>query len=52
VAVFDVWGNPTAPSADLGFAVLAECGATRPQAQEFTPDALGIATVEGTWAGA
>jgi hypothetical protein len=51
VAVFDVWGNPTAPSADLGFAVLAECAGTRPQAQEFTPDALGIATVEGTWAG-
>ena len=53
VAVFDVWGNPTAPSADLGFAVLAECGATRPQALEFTPDALGIATVEGapSWAG-
>lgn len=48
VVVFDAWGNPTAPSADLGFTVLAECQATGPQAREFTPSGGGITTVEGT----
>jgi hypothetical protein len=47
VAAFDAWGNPTAPSPDLGFTVLAQCDATAPQAAEFTPSAGGIVTVEG-----
>lgn len=47
VAVFDAWGNPTAPSPDLGFAVLAECCATGPQAKECTVSSMGVATVEG-----
>lgn len=47
VAAYDAWGNPTAPSADLGFAVLGECGATAPQAKEFAVGPLGTATLEG-----
>lgn len=47
VAAFDAWGNPTAPSPQLGFSVLAECEATGPDAKECGVSALGIATVEG-----
>ncbi|KAL4443930.1 hypothetical protein ABPG75_011667 [Micractinium tetrahymenae] len=47
VAAFDAWGNPTAPSPDLGFTVLAECEAAGPAAKECSVSALGIATMEG-----
>lgn len=52
VAAYDAWGNPTAPSPDLGFAVLAECGALGPHALECAVGPLGVATVEGAAGGA
>jgi hypothetical protein len=47
LAAFDLWGNPTAPSADLCFRVAAECEATDPRAQEFDLNGAGVAAVEG-----
>lgn len=47
VAAYDAWGNPTAPSTDLPFVVVAECDATAPGAHEFSVSALGMAAVEG-----
>ena len=48
VAAFDAWGNPTAPTADLDFTVVAESSATRPGLKEFKPSAgNGITSIEG-----
>ena len=47
MAAFDAWGNPTAPTEALSFALRVSCPAANPSAMECEFSGQGVATVSG-----